>query len=114
MPRFKQTPQRYVPQSKKTKKAKDPARVKRPHRFRPGTVAIREIRKYQKSSKKLLPKIAVERLVREVAQDVAKPDIRFQREAMDALQEAAEAYLVEVFEDTQLCMSSHVSLFLQA
>lgn len=75
--------------------------VKKPHRFRPGTVALREIRKYQKSTDLLLRKLPFQRLVREIAQDF-KNDLRFQGAAILALQEAAEAYLVGLFEDTNL------------
>ncbi|PHU30442.1 histone H3.2, partial [Capsicum chinense] len=76
--------------------------VKKPHRFRPGTVALREIRKYQKSTELLIRKLPFQRLVREIAQDF-KTDLRFQSSAVAALQEAAEAYLVGLFEDTSLC-----------
>ena len=76
--------------------------VKKPHRYRPGTVALREIRKYQKSTELLIRKLPFQRLVREVAQDF-KNDLRFQGSAVMALQEAAEAYLVSLFEDTNLC-----------
>ena len=76
--------------------------VKKPHRYRPGTVALREIRKYQKSTELLIRKLPFQRLVREVAQDF-KNDLRFQSSAVMALQEAAEAYLVSLFEDTNLC-----------
>ncbi|OEL29918.1 histone H3.2 [Dichanthelium oligosanthes] len=76
--------------------------VKKPHRFRPGTVALREIRKYQKSTELLIRKLPFQRLVREIAQDF-KTDLRFQSSAVAALQEAAEAYLVGLFEDTNLC-----------
>ncbi|XP_051142805.1 histone H3.2-like, partial [Andrographis paniculata] len=76
--------------------------VKKPHRFRPGTVALREIRKYQKSTELLIRKLPFQRLVREIAQDF-KTDLRFQSSAVAALQEAAEAYLVSLFEDTNLC-----------
>ncbi|XP_068476385.1 histone H3.2-like [Phaseolus vulgaris] len=72
------------------------------HRFRPGTVALREIRKYQKSTELLIRKLPFQRLVREIAQDF-KTDLRFQSSAVSALQEAAEAYLVGLFEDTNLC-----------
>ncbi|KAJ9534493.1 hypothetical protein QJQ45_022154 [Haematococcus lacustris] len=115
--------------------------VKKPHRYRPGTVALREIRKYQKSTELLIRKLQCyqirpnglkatarkaeaiakevqaenellmteaelhqaieERLVREIAQDF-KTDLRFQSSAVLALQEAAEAYLVGLFEDTNL------------
>ncbi|KAK7818783.1 histone H3.2 [Quercus suber] len=67
-----------------------------------GTVALREIRKYQKSTELLIRKLPFQRLVREIAQDF-KTDLRFQSSAVSALQEAAEAYLVGLFEDTNLC-----------
>ena len=76
--------------------------VKQPHRYRPGTVALRDIRKYQKSTDLLIRKLPFQRLVREIAQDF-KQDLRFQSTAILALQEAAEAYLVSLFEDTNLC-----------
>ena len=72
------------------------------HRHRPGTVALRQIRKYQKSTALLIRKLPFQRLVREIAQDF-KSDLRFQGSAVLALQEAAEAYLVGLFEDTNLC-----------
>jgi histone H3 len=76
--------------------------IKKPHRFRPGTVALREIRKFQKSTALLLRKLPFQRLVREIAQDY-KSDLRFQSQAVYALQEATEAYMVGLFEDTNLC-----------
>jgi histone H3 len=76
--------------------------VKKPHRYRPGTVALREIRKYQKSTELLIRKQPFMRLVREIAQDF-KSDLRFQSSALLALQEAGEAYLVSLFEDANLC-----------
>lgn len=76
--------------------------VKKPHRYRPGTVALREIRKYQKSTELLLRKMPFQRLVREIATNY-KSDLRFQSTAVLALQEAAEAYLTSLFEDTNLC-----------
>ena len=75
---------------------------KKPHRYRPGTVALREIRKYQKSTDLLVRKLPFQRLVREIAQDF-KTDLRFPSQAVLALQEAAESYLVGLFEDTNLC-----------
>ncbi|KAL4676973.1 hypothetical protein H8957_016250, partial [Semnopithecus entellus] len=75
--------------------------VKKPHRYRPGTVALREIRRYQKSTELLIRKLPFQRLVREIAQDF-KTDLRFQSAAIGALQEASEAYLVGLFEDTNL------------
>ncbi|EER91869.1 hypothetical protein BDA96_01G308800 [Sorghum bicolor] len=76
--------------------------VKKPRRYRPGTVALREIRKYQKGAELLIRKMPFQRVVREIAQ-LHKSDLRFQSHAILALQEAAEAYLVGLFEDTNLC-----------
>ena len=59
--------------------------VKKAHRYRPGTVALREIRRYQKSTELLIRKIPFQRLVREIAQDF-KQDLRFQAIALEALQ----------------------------
>ncbi len=80
----------------------DQGGIKKPHRFRPGTVALREIRKFQKSTELLIRKLPFQRLVREIAQEY-KSDLRFQSQAILALQEAAEAYMVGLFEDTNLC-----------
>ena len=81
--------------------------IKKPHRYRPGTVALREIRKYQKGTELLIRKLPFSRLVREIAQDFTDTNgnsqWRFQSSAILALQEAAEAYLVGLFEDTNLC-----------
>ena len=74
----------------------------RPHKYKPGSVALREIRRYQNSVELLIRKLPFQRLVRELAQDLNKPDLRFQGSAMLALQEAAEAYLVALFEETNL------------
>ncbi|GFP89329.1 histone h3, partial [Phtheirospermum japonicum] len=76
--------------------------VKKPHRYRHRTVALREIRKFQKSTKLFLRKLPFQRLVREIAQDF-KTDLRFQSQFVLALQEAAETYLVGLFKDTNLC-----------
>ena len=76
--------------------------IKKPHRYRPGTVALREIRKFQKSTELLIRKLPFQRLVREISNDF-KADLRFHSQALLALQEAAEAYLVGLFEDTNLC-----------
>jgi histone H3 len=59
--------------------------IKKPHRYRPGTVALREIRKYQKSTELLIRKLPFQRLVREISQDF-KSDLRFQSFALLALQ----------------------------
>jgi histone H3 len=67
----------------------------------PGTVALREIRRYQKSTDLLIRKLPFQRLVKEIAQDF-RQDLRFQSTAILALQEASEAYLVSLFEDVNL------------
>lgn len=73
---------------------------RKPHRYRPGTVALREIRKYQKSTELLIRVLPFQRLVREIAQGIvrmgAHEDLRFQSTALLALQEAAESYLVSM------------------
>ena len=84
------------------KSAPPAAGVKKPHRYRPGTVALREIRRYQKSTDLLIRKAPFQRLVREVAQG-HKSDCRFQASAIGALQESSEAYNIGLFEDTNLC-----------
>jgi histone H3 len=78
--------------------------VRKPHRYRPGIVALREIRRYQKSTELLIRKLPFQRLVREIAQEL-KTDLRFQGSAVLALQEASEAYLVGLFEDAVLASS---------
>ena len=75
---------------------------KKPHRYRPGTVALREIRRYQKSTDLLLRKLPFQRLVREIAQNISA-DLRFQAAALAASQEASEAFLVGLMEDSNLC-----------
>ena len=74
----------------------------RKKRKRIGAAALGQIRKYQKSTDLLIRKLPFQRLVREISKDF-KEDVRFQSTAILALQEAAEAYLVGLFEDTNLC-----------
>jgi histone H3 len=76
--------------------------VKRAHRYRPGKVALQEIRHYQKSTKLLLHKLPFQRVVKEIAQG-QKSGIRLQSNAVMALQQAAEAFLVGLFEDANAC-----------
>ena len=80
------------------------AGVKKPHRYRPGTVALREIRRFQKTTDVLIRKAPFQRLVREIAYKLFpnRSDLRFQSIAVLALQEAAEAYVVGLMEDTNL------------
>ena len=95
--------------------------IRRPRRYRPGTVALREIRRFQKGTELLIRKAPFQRLVREIMQDLNKKEIRrdngtfvianrgyiepkrMQSTAMLALHEAAEYYLVELFEWANLC-----------
>eukprot|EP00804_Cyclotella_cryptica_P005288 CCRYP_015794-RB/>CCRYP_015794-RB protein AED:0.07 eAED:-0.04 QI:0/-1/0/1/-1/0/1/0/161 len=84
-------------------------RVKKPHRYRPGTVALREIRRYQKSTDLLILKVPFQRLAREVLQDLNRPGSykhftaeRFQVTSLLAIQESVEAFSVGLFEDA-LC-----------
>jgi histone H3 len=82
------------------------AGVKKPHKWKSGTVALREIRKYQKSAELLIKKLPFQRLVREIVKEHTRhwrDAARIKGTALEALQEAAEAYLVGVFEDTNLC-----------
>ncbi|KAI9934110.1 Histone H3-like centromeric protein hH3v [Aspergillus wentii] len=85
----------------------DPTPQGRRHRYKPGTVALKEIRKYQRSYDLLIQKLPFARLVREVALELLPADVgaelRWQSHAIQALQEAAEAFLVHLFEDTNLC-----------
>jgi histone H3 len=76
--------------------------IKKPHRYRPGTVALREIRRYQKCTDLLLRKLPFQRLVREISQDF-KADLRWQASGIHGLQEAAEDYLANLYQDTNLC-----------
>ena len=76
--------------------------MKKPHRYRPGTVAIRNIYKYQETTELLIRKVPFQHLVREIAIGF-KLDLRMQNTALLALQEALEAYIVCLFEDTDEC-----------
>ena len=97
-------PRKQIP-TKAARKANPnhlPAGIKKPHWYRPGTVALHEICCYQKSTELLIRKLPFQRLVREIAQDF-KTDLCFAVQTMAALQEAAEAHLVGLFEDANLC-----------
>ncbi|XP_057375880.1 uncharacterized protein LOC130696779 [Daphnia carinata] len=78
--------------------------LKTPKRYRPGTKALREIRKYQKGTELLLQKAPFQRLVREVTIELSDETMRFTAEALECLQTAAEAYVVQLFEDSVLAM----------
>ena len=80
------------------------ATVKKPRRYRPGTVALREIRRYQKTTELLIPKAPMSRAVKQVLQFACgKPDYRMQSIALAAVHEASEAYTVGLMEDANLC-----------
>ena len=90
-------------QAKAKKGTAQPAEEKKkPCRYRPGTVTLQEIRRYQKLTELLTRRLPFQRLVREITQDY-KARLNFASGAILALQEAAEAYLVGLFEDTNLC-----------
>ena len=85
--------------------------VKKPHRYRPGTVALREIRRYQKSTDLLIHKVPFQRLAREVLQDLNKPGYsprftaeHFQATCLLAIQESVETFSIRMFEDINLCV----------
>lgn len=105
--------------NKQTKKLATGNGVKKPHRFRPGTVALREIRRFQRSTDLLIPRLPFQRVVREIVQAVerernikdrggdfkfmdALPEFRFTSDAIRGLQEAAEAYAISLMEDSNL------------
>ena len=107
MARTKETAKKSLGTKKSAKKAKKvggaaSTGVKKQHRWRPGTVALREIRKYQKGTELLLRKAPFQRLVREVAQAL-KDGLRFQSSAVAAIQEATESYVISLLADTNLC-----------
>ena len=89
-------------QLEKIHQARLKGRQIKPHRYRAGTAALRDIHHFKKTTAILIRRLPFQRLVREIAQDF-KTDLRFQSAAILCLQEAAEAYLVGLFEDTNLC-----------
>jgi len=92
------TPQKTTP---KKKPAPRPSPSKK---WRPGVKALREIRQYQRTTELLLRKLPFARLVKEISGEFSKEGtLRWQAEALTALQHAAEAYLVHLFEDANLC-----------
>ena len=95
-------PQKQLTSKAARKSAPTAGGTKKEHRYRPGTMALREIRRYQRSTELLIRKLPFQRLVREIAQEY-NTDLRFQSLAVLALQEASEAYLVGLFEDSNLC-----------
>ena len=103
--------------------------IKKPYRYRPGTVALRQIRRYQKSTELLIRKMPFQRLAREIVQDLNK-EVSFphndtncyQSTSLLAMQESVEAFSIGLFEDANLCaihakrltvLPSDMQLFLQ-
>ena len=82
--------------------ADNPPAQHQPHRYQPGTVALREIRKYKKSTDLLIHKLPFQCLVCEILQGLGV-GFRVTPAMVMALQEAAEAYLVQLLEDSNLC-----------
>ncbi len=114
MARVKQTarkstggvPPRYHLATKAARSAgKNAIAVRKPHCWRPGMVAAREIRKFQKTTDLLIRKAPFQRLVQEIALKFGKSDLQMQSTAVLALQEAAEYLMVDVFSNTILCAS---------
>ena len=89
-------------QKRKIHEARMQGRLIKPHRYRAGTAALKDIRHFQGSTALLIRKLPFQRLVREIAQDF-KTDLRFQSAAILCLQEATEAYIVRLFDDANLC-----------
>ncbi len=86
--------------------------VRKPHRWRPGTVALRKIQKFQKNTDLLIRKAPFQHLVREIALKLGKSNLQMQSTAVLALQEAVEYFMVDVFSDTHLCVmhGKHVTI----
>ncbi len=108
MARVKTPPIRYIGVKRHCKlpsKSDCLACAKKPHRYCPGTVALREICRYQKSADLPIRKLSFQRLVCDIAQSfkIQGEVPRFQSTAVLALQEVSEAFLVGVFKETNLC-----------
>ena len=104
-------PRKFISHKMLRKGIKPTGGLKKPHRYQPGMVALREIRRYQKSTENLIKWTPFQRLIREISQEYRiYPDgpgtpsvqVRFQSTAIAALQEAAENYIVGLFEDLNL------------
>lgn len=113
MARTKESSKRNVgvaPSRKSADASKQSAEVKerKKHRFRPGTVALRKIKEYQKSTDNLIPKASINREIRRVAKDSCKDGntVRFSEDAIKALQTACEQYLTDQFFDAQWLANS--------
>eukprot|EP00956_Cyclotella_meneghiniana_P001147 scaffold1315_cov23-Cyclotella_meneghiniana.AAC.15 len=95
----------------------DVPKVRKPHKWRPGTVSLREIRREQKRTNLAIPKVNLGRLVRDVALEQCREHqeidrtfklggdypLRFQSTAMAAVHAASEDHAIAVLEETNLC-----------
>ena len=113
MAREKSVPKKRVPLTRAQKavsRAKPKAAavpllgVKKPYRHKAGTVAKREVKRYQKSTNLLIPKASFARLVREVTESIKK-GMRFTASALESVQTASEEYIVKLLNDANLCAS---------
>jgi histone H3 len=104
-------PRHHLATKAARKQARHTGGMKKPHHYRPGTVHIREIRKYQKNTDLLIRKAPLKRLAKEITTNL-KSDLQMQSMAILALQEASEAYLVHLFEDSNECAihAKHVTI----
>ena len=109
---------RYVPKEKDIREARaaghlyeDDPEKKRKNQFRPGHLALNEIRHYQKRVNLLICKLPFQHLAREITQQFSM-ELRFRLATITILQEASEAYLIHLFEDTNLCTihAKHVTI----
>lgn len=103
MARIKQAPKQHKAEPVLNTELVAGKKARKKRRNRPGTVALREIRRYQRSTELLLRKLPFRRLVREIAQDFHTQPLRFGRDAFSALQEASETFLTELFGEANLC-----------
>ena len=104
-------PRKFISHKMLRKGIKPTGGLKKPHRYRPVMVALREIRRYQRSTENLIKRTPFQKLIREISQEYRIcPDgpgtpsvqVRFQSTAIAALQEAAENYIIGLFEDVNL------------
>jgi histone H3 len=92
--------------------AQKPIAVRKPHRWRPGKVAARETHKFQKTTNLLIRKAPFQHVVHNIALNFGKSNLQIQSTAVPVLQEDAEYFMVNVFNDTNLCAAhgKHVTI----
>ncbi|XP_065561320.1 uncharacterized protein LOC136027829 [Artemia franciscana] len=104
--KFKSTPIRTEKRKTPTieKRRSETNIESRKKRWRPGTLALREIRAYQRTYTTLIPRASFGRLVREITSRICPTELRFQRDSLEAIQSAAESYMIQLFEDSVMAM----------